>query len=44
MLAQFRALHDLMRAHPQLVVVVSHDRDQRERLVAQGVLHDGLAP
>ena len=43
-LAQFRALHDLMRSHPQLVVVVSHDRDQRERLVAQGVLHDGLAP
>jgi glyoxylase-like metal-dependent hydrolase (beta-lactamase superfamily II) len=43
-LAQFRALHDLMRAHPDLVVLVSHDRDQREELVAQGLLRDGLAP
>jgi glyoxylase-like metal-dependent hydrolase (beta-lactamase superfamily II) len=41
-LAQFRALHDLMRAHPQLLVVVSHDREQRERLIAQGLLREGL--
>jgi glyoxylase-like metal-dependent hydrolase (beta-lactamase superfamily II) len=41
-LGQFRALHDLMRAHPQLLVVVSHDREQRERLIAQGLLRDGF--
>ncbi len=43
-LAQFRALHDLMGAHPELLVVVSHDRDQRERLIASGALRDGIAP
>lgn len=41
-LGQFRALSDLMRAHPDLVVVVSHDREQREQLVAKGVLRDGF--
>lgn len=41
-LAQFRALHELMRGNPQLLLVVSHDRDQRERMVAAGLLHDGL--
>lgn len=41
-LAQFRALHDLMRSHPEVVVLVSHDRDQRERLMADGLLRDGL--
>ena len=41
MLAQFRALHELMRASPKLLVVVSHDRDQRARLLAAGALHEG---
>jgi len=41
-LGQFRALNELMRSHPQLLVVVSHDRDQRERLLAQNLLRDGL--
>jgi glyoxylase-like metal-dependent hydrolase (beta-lactamase superfamily II) len=39
-LAQFRALHDLMRANPQLIVVVSHDPDQRKRLVESEILID----
>jgi glyoxylase-like metal-dependent hydrolase (beta-lactamase superfamily II) len=43
-LAQFRALHELMRANPQLAVVVSHDREQRERLLAEGKLRNGLVP
>jgi glyoxylase-like metal-dependent hydrolase (beta-lactamase superfamily II) len=41
-LAQFRALHELMRGNPGLLVVVSHDRDQRERLLGAGLLKDGL--
>jgi glyoxylase-like metal-dependent hydrolase (beta-lactamase superfamily II) len=41
-LAQFRTLHDLMRSHPEVVVLVSHDRDQRARLMAEGLLRDGL--
>lgn len=41
-LAQFRALSALMHANPELVVVVSHDREQRERLVGMGVLRDGF--
>jgi glyoxylase-like metal-dependent hydrolase (beta-lactamase superfamily II) len=41
-LAQFRTLHELTRAHPQLLLVVSHDRDQREELIARGLLRDGL--
>ena len=43
-LAQFRALHELMRGSPKLLVVVSHDRDQRARLLAAGALREGLAP
>lgn len=43
-LDQLRALHDLLRSNPQVLVVVSHDRDQRERLLAQSLLRDGLAP
>jgi hypothetical protein len=43
-LAQFRALHELMRGNPGLLVVVSHDPDQRARLLAAGQLRDGLAP
>ena len=42
MLAQFRALSELMRANPQLVVVVSHDVDQREALIASGLLREGF--
>lgn len=41
-LAQFRALSELMRGNPQLVVVVSHDGDQRRRLVESGLLKDGF--
>ena len=41
-LAQFRTLHDLMQTNPKLVIVVSHDRDQREQLLSAGVLTDGL--
>jgi glyoxylase-like metal-dependent hydrolase (beta-lactamase superfamily II) len=43
-LAQFRALHELMRGNPGLLVVVSHDRDQRARLLAAGLLREGLLP
>jgi glyoxylase-like metal-dependent hydrolase (beta-lactamase superfamily II) len=41
-LAQFRAISELMRANPQLVVVVSHDADQRQRLIESGLLRDGF--
>jgi glyoxylase-like metal-dependent hydrolase (beta-lactamase superfamily II) len=41
-LSQFRALSELMRANPQLVVVVSHDADQRQHLIESGLLHDGF--
>jgi glyoxylase-like metal-dependent hydrolase (beta-lactamase superfamily II) len=41
-LGQFRALLDLMRANPQLLVVVSHDPDQRKRLLGSGDLADGF--
>jgi glyoxylase-like metal-dependent hydrolase (beta-lactamase superfamily II) len=43
-LAEFRALHELMRGDPNLLVVVSHDRDQRGRLLVAGLLKDGLLP
>jgi glyoxylase-like metal-dependent hydrolase (beta-lactamase superfamily II) len=43
-LAQFRALHERMRESPDLLVVVSHDGDQRARLLAAGLLREGLAP
>jgi glyoxylase-like metal-dependent hydrolase (beta-lactamase superfamily II) len=43
-MGQFRALHELMRQEPELVVVVSHDREQRARLLAEGKLRDGLVP
>jgi glyoxylase-like metal-dependent hydrolase (beta-lactamase superfamily II) len=42
-LAQFRALYELMATNPDLAVVVSHDPDQRARLLASGALVDGLA-
>lgn len=41
-LAEFRALHDLDLAHPELAQVVSHDPDQRAALLADGLLADGL--
>jgi glyoxylase-like metal-dependent hydrolase (beta-lactamase superfamily II) len=42
-LSQFRALHELMRSHPQLFVVVSHDPGERKRLLESGALVDGFA-
>jgi len=41
-LDQFRALHELGKSHPELVQVVSHDRAQREALLADGLLSEGL--
>jgi glyoxylase-like metal-dependent hydrolase (beta-lactamase superfamily II) len=41
-LAEFRALHDLGLAHPEVVQIVSHDPAQREALLADGLLADGL--
>jgi glyoxylase-like metal-dependent hydrolase (beta-lactamase superfamily II) len=41
-MAQLRALHDFMAAHPDVVVLVSHDAEQRQRLIADGLLRDGL--
>jgi len=40
-LAQFRAIANLMRETPDLAVVVSHDADQRHRLLEAGRLRDG---
>jgi glyoxylase-like metal-dependent hydrolase (beta-lactamase superfamily II) len=42
-LAQFRALHELAAAHPEVVQVVSHDARQRRELLASGLLVDGFA-
>jgi glyoxylase-like metal-dependent hydrolase (beta-lactamase superfamily II) len=41
-LAEFRALHDLSLAHPEVAQVVSHDPDQRAAFLADGLLADGL--
>jgi glyoxylase-like metal-dependent hydrolase (beta-lactamase superfamily II) len=41
--SQFRAIHELMRTNPQLLVVVSHDPDERKRFLAYGALIDGFA-
>ncbi len=41
-LGELRALHDLGLAHPEVVQVVSHDAAQREALLADGLLADGL--
>lgn len=41
-MAQLRSLHDLLDDQ-QLQIVVSHDADQRARLVESGALGDGLA-
>ena len=40
-LNQFRALHDLMQAEPDLWVVPSHDEQLRAAMIAAGVLGDG---
>jgi len=37
-LAQFRALHDLLATHPEIQLVASHDADQRAELVRSGQL------
>ena len=37
-LAEFRTLHDLAEKEPALVIVVSHDVDERKDLIAKGVL------
>lgn len=41
-LAQFRSLFDLMREHPEVAVVVSHDPDERRQMLSEGLLVDGL--
>lgn len=41
-LAELRALHDFGRTHPEVAQVVSHDAAQREALLAEGLLADGL--
>jgi len=41
-LHQIRRLHDLDREHPEVRLVVSHDPDQREALLAAGWLVDGF--
>ena len=41
-LAEFRTLHDLMQTNPDLVIVVSHARDERQHLLSNGALHDGF--
>jgi glyoxylase-like metal-dependent hydrolase (beta-lactamase superfamily II) len=43
-LAQFRALHELAAAHPDVAQIVSHDARQRAELLASGVLVEGFAP
>lgn len=42
-LNEFRALHDLMEANPNLIVVVSHDPEERQRLIGLGLLTNGLS-
>ena len=37
-LAEFRTLHDLAEREPALVIVVSHDVDERKELIAKGLL------
>src|SRR5262249_36737407 len=39
-LAEFRTLHDLQQTEPAVVIVVSHDVDERKDLIAKGVLGD----
>lgn len=41
-LDQFRALHELGKSHPEVTQVVSHDPAQREALLADGLLSEGL--
>jgi glyoxylase-like metal-dependent hydrolase (beta-lactamase superfamily II) len=41
-LNQFRRLHDLDRMHPEVRIVVSHDREQRAALLGEGLLVDGF--
>ncbi len=41
-LRQIRALHDLAAAEPELVIVPAHDDAYLRRLIADGVLIDGL--
>ena len=41
-LDELRALYDLGLAHPEVAQVVSHDTAQREALLADGLLVDGL--
>ena len=42
-MGELRALHELGAAHPEVAQVVSHDARQREALLAEGWLTDGLA-
>jgi glyoxylase-like metal-dependent hydrolase (beta-lactamase superfamily II) len=43
-LAQLATLSEVIRGEPNLVVVVSHDADQRTRLVGTGALLDRVEP
>jgi glyoxylase-like metal-dependent hydrolase (beta-lactamase superfamily II) len=43
-MGELRTLHDLLQAQPDVLVVVSHDRDERQQLLANGALHDGFLP
>lgn len=42
-LRQLRALHDIHRAEPALVILPAHDNAYLRRLIEDGVLGDGLA-
>jgi glyoxylase-like metal-dependent hydrolase (beta-lactamase superfamily II) len=41
-LAEFRALHELGRTHPEVAQVVSHDPELRAALLADGLFSEGL--
>lgn len=41
---QVRALHDLVAAEPDLILLPSHDRRHLQALVARGALSEGFAP
>lgn len=41
-LGEFRALHDLSLAHPDVAQVVSHDPQQRDAYLADGLFAEGL--
>ena len=42
LLDQFRTLHDLDRAHPEVRIVASHDADQRAKHAEEGLIGTGF--